>query len=136
MPTIPVLLEPTPGGFRATTGAPWNLSAEAPTEEEALTAIRREYVMKQVAGLRVVDLALPEPDPSIEAARKLAANAFLDEWVAHTKEARRRRESEEDAAEADAEVLPVVCQAVPDPSDWIPRAAPVPPARTDTSRSD
>ena len=32
---IPVLLEPTATGFRASTGAPLNLTAEAPTADRA-----------------------------------------------------------------------------------------------------
>lgn len=105
---IPVLLEPTSTGFRASTGGPLNLSAEAPTADEALAAIRRAYVEKQIAGVQVVTLDLPAPDPLIAAARRFAASAAehpetFDAWVAGMKEYRREREAVEDAAEAAAE---------------------------------
>lgn len=101
---IPVLLEPTPTGFRASTGAPLNLTAEAATADEALAAIRREYAVKQIAGVRVVDLALPEPDPLLAIITRLAADPdILDQVDAAAKEYRRQREAEEDAAEAAAE---------------------------------
>jgi hypothetical protein len=105
---IPVLLEPTPAGFRASTGAPLNLTAEAPTADEALAAIRRTYVEKQIAGAQVVALELPAPDPLIAAARRMAAAIaenpqVHDDFVTAMKEYRREREAEEDAAEAAAE---------------------------------
>ena len=103
MPTIPVLLEPTPAGFRATTGAPLNLSAEAPTADEALAAVRGAYTAKLAAGAKVVPLNDPWLDRARELTADMAANPMFDEWVAHTKEYRRQREAEEDAAEAAAE---------------------------------
>jgi hypothetical protein len=100
---IPVLLEPISTGFRASTGAPLNLTAEAPTADEALKSLRREFIQKQIAGARVVEFSLPPVDPVNDAIKDLAANPFFDEWVAATKAYRRQREAEEDAAEAAAE---------------------------------
>lgn len=97
---IPVLLEPTPTGFRASTGAPLNLTAEAATADEATAELRRQFVVMQARGARVVPLTLPEPDPLFELAARLATNPFLDEWEAAVKECRRQREAEEEAAEA------------------------------------
>ena len=97
---IPVLLEPIPTGFRASTGAPLNLTAEAADKEGALAALRLQYVKMQIAGSRVVSMSLPEPDPLWDLVAKLAANPFLDEWDAHTKEYRRQREAEEEAEDA------------------------------------
>ena len=96
---IPVLLEPTPTGFRASTGAPLNLVAEAATEEQALEMIRREYTLKQIAGVRVVELALPEPDPLIDLVTKMAANPDILDMVDAAVKENRQREAEEDAAE-------------------------------------
>ena len=53
---IPVLLEPTATGFRASTGAPLNLSAEAPTADEALAAVRLRLAAKVAAGSRLVSI--------------------------------------------------------------------------------
>ena len=94
---IPVLLEPTPTGFRASTGAPLNLTAEATTAEAAIQELRRQFVHRQVAGARVVPLSLPEPDPLFEHAARLGANPFMSEWAEAVKEARGRREAEEEA---------------------------------------
>jgi hypothetical protein len=100
---IPVLLEPTATGFRASTGAPLNLTAEAPTEEQVLTMIRAQYAVKQLDGSRVVSLDLPLPDPLVEAARRVADRPILDQVEAAMKEYRRQRELEDDAAETLAE---------------------------------
>ncbi len=97
---IPVLLEPIPTGFRASTGGPLNLAAEAPTSDEALAEIRRGYLAKQIAGVRVVALSLPEPDPLIALTRRLASNPeILDRVDAAIKENRRIQEAEDAAAE-------------------------------------
>lgn len=97
---IPVLLEPTPAGFRASTGAPLNLTAEAATADEATAELRRQFVVMQARGARVVPLTLPEPDPLWELTARLAANPFLEEWDRAVKEARREREAAEEAEEA------------------------------------
>ena len=98
---IPVLLEPTPTGFRASTGAPLNLTAEAATAEAAAAELRRQFVAMQASGARVVPLTLPEPDPLWDLTARLAANPFLEEWDRAVKEARREREAAEEAEEAE-----------------------------------
>jgi hypothetical protein len=98
---IPVLLEPISTGFRASTGAPLNLTAEAPTADEALAGIRGAWQAKEAAGGRVVSLPLSGSDPLLEAVRQLAAYPdILDQVDAGAKEYRRQREAEEEAAEA------------------------------------
>ena len=78
---IPVLLEPTPTGWRATTGAPLNLVAEGPTKEAVLAELQRQIVMLYVSGTRVVSLSVPEPHPSLEIAARMAKNPFMEEWA-------------------------------------------------------
>jgi len=97
---IPVLLEPTATGFRASTGAPLNLTAEAADKDAALKELRRQFRMLQIAGARVVSMNLPEPDPLWELTKKMSENPFLPEWDAATKEYRRQREAEEEAEDA------------------------------------
>lgn len=97
---IPVLLEPTPTGFRASTGAPLNLTAEAATAEAAAAEVRRQFAVMQAGGARVVQLSLPEPDRLFELAAQLGANPLFEDWVASVKEYRRQREAEEEAEEA------------------------------------
>lgn len=107
MPTIPVLLEPTAGGFRASTGAPLNLTAEAPTADEALASVRAAFAARLAAGAKVVELTDPWMDRLRELTSGMADNPMFDEWVAAMKEYRREREAEEDAAEAAAEAARV-----------------------------
>ena len=98
---IPVLLEPIPTGFRATTGAPLDLTAVAPTEATALDAIQAMVAAKHSAGAKIVELAIPTADRMREIAASMAANPCFDDWIAETKKYRRQREAEEDAAEAE-----------------------------------
>ena len=97
---IPVLLEPTATGFRASTGAPLNLTAEAPTADEALKSLRIQIAVKYVSGGRIVSLTIPEPDPLIELSAEMAKKPLLDELIAATKDCRREQEAAEAAAEA------------------------------------
>ncbi|WP_439622216.1 hypothetical protein [Gemmata sp.] len=104
---IPVLLEPIPTGFRATTGAPLNLAAEAGTASDALRAVEGLLAALHTRGARIVEVAVTSTDPTMERIRELtasmAANPMFDDWVAETKKYRKQREAEEDAAEAAAE---------------------------------
>lgn len=95
---IPVLLEPTPTGFRATTGAPFHLTAEAATANEAVTMLRLQIADRQAAGIQIVSITLP--DPLFEHAARLRANPLFEDWARGVKEARRQREADEEAAEA------------------------------------
>lgn len=100
---IPVLLEPIATGFRASTGAPLNLTAEAPTADLALASIRGTIHAKLAAGAKIVELDVPSTTREQELAGALAADPMFDEWVEAMKEYRREREAEEDEAEAVAE---------------------------------
>ena len=104
---IPVLLEPTPTGFRATTGAPLNLAADAGTASDALRTVEAMLAAAQARGASIVEVAVTSTDPPTERIRELtasmAANPLFDEWVAETKKYRIQREAEEDAAEAAAQ---------------------------------
>jgi hypothetical protein len=100
--TIPVYIEPTATGFRATTGGPWNLIAEAPTSELALAGVRQQIRAKQAAGGKIVHL--PVGKSALElAAERLAANPLLDEFDKAVAEARREMEAEEEARERERE---------------------------------
>ena len=114
---IPVLLEPIAGGFRASTGAPLNLSAEAPTAELALAGIRREIVLKQIAGAQVVELSVPD-DMLVSLSRKLAANPFLKDWDEATKAYRSEYEASEAAKDtaAEAAVKERATSGIPEPT--------------------
>ena len=71
---IPVLLEPTANGFRASTGAPLNLSAEAPTADLALAAVSGAVQAKLAAGAKVVEVEVLSTTRLQELAAEMAAN--------------------------------------------------------------
>lgn len=96
---IPVLLEPTPTGFRASTGAPLNLTAEAATADDAVKSVTFLIAAKLRGGARIVNVGV-EATRLADAWASLANNPFLDEWEAAVKEYRREREAAEEAEEA------------------------------------
>jgi hypothetical protein len=96
---IPVLLEPTPTGFRASTGAPLNLTAEAATATDAVKSVTFLVAAKLRGGCQIVNIGV-EATRLAEAWTSLANNPFLDEWDAAIKECRRQRDAEEEAEEA------------------------------------
>ncbi len=91
---IPVLLEPTATGFRASTGAPLNLVAEAPTAEEALKGLRVHLVAKFAAGCRIVDLG-EAVAKSLQALGRLAADPQHDQFVEAMAEYRKERDADD-----------------------------------------
>lgn len=82
---IPVLLEPTPTGWRATTGAPLNLAAEGPDKDAVLADVRAQAGAKLSGGATVVSLSVPVMTMDFDGLEKLvaemAANPFFDEWM-------------------------------------------------------
>jgi hypothetical protein len=107
---IPVLLEPTPTGFRASTGAPLNLVAEGPTQDVALDRLKFEIVSLQNRG-RLVTLHVNDPDPLLArlAAFREEDRGFLEEWAQAVKQIR------EDSG-------------IPDPDEELFPTDPTPPA--------
>ena len=77
---IPVLLEPTPTGVRATTGAPLNLVAEGPTFDIAVHSLKQQIVAMQDSG-KLVTVRVGDPDPLIARLALLASEPFMDEWA-------------------------------------------------------
>lgn len=91
---VAVYTEPTPTGFRASTGAPLSLSAEGPTEAAAVDTVRALLAQKWLAGGRVHQLTF-DPDRVFAAWDTLANDPKWDEHVAAIAEYRRQREEEE-----------------------------------------
>lgn len=92
--TIPILVEPTPAGYRATTGGPLNLEADAPTAAEAVAVVRGQLADRVNRGS--VWLELPVPAPITSHVLPLAENPLLDDWLRAVEEYR----DEVDAADA------------------------------------
>lgn len=77
---IPVLVEPSPTGFRATTGAPLGLTADGPTADAALAALRAIVAERLRAGAQIRTLAMTDVGSILEAARRLRENPLYEEF--------------------------------------------------------
>ena len=80
---IAVIIEPLPGtGFRARTGEPLSITAEASTSDEALSKVRRALAERLSNGIRVAAIELPtRTDPWKAMAGCFRDNPMFDEVV-------------------------------------------------------
>lgn len=88
--SVPVLLEPLGGrpGYAAHLGAPFNLSVEASTPEEALGELSRVVRQRLEAGARVMPLVLPLK-PTTPTAGWLPDDELTKEWQQAVEQYRR-----------------------------------------------
>ncbi len=93
---IQAFVEPLAGGFRASTARPVALSAEGPSEDAALNALRSLVADRLRAGGHVRALEVPDPP----AGQRLADNPLFDDWLKAVERYREERDAEERAAEA------------------------------------
>src|SRR5947209_4950305 len=98
---IPVLVEPSAGGFRAVTGGPLDLSADGPTADAALAALREHIAHRLRAGAQLRSLTFADVHGIIGAAQRLGENPMFEEWVKAVEEYREQKDAEERAAEAE-----------------------------------
>ncbi|MBL8866690.1 MAG: hypothetical protein JNK93_14115 [Planctomycetia bacterium] len=97
--TFSVLTEPIATGFRASTGAPWSLFAEGPTEAAALNALRAMVDRKCLGGARIHQLNIPG---DLRAAwDELASDPSRDEHVQAMADYGKTREAEEERTESE-----------------------------------
>ena len=93
---LPVLVSPLASGFRATTGAPFDLTADGPTPDAAVESLRTMLVVKlQGAQLRTVTVG--DPDSVLDAARRLGESPLFEDWVQAVEEYRREHNTIPDA---------------------------------------
>jgi hypothetical protein len=86
---IPVLVEPSPAGFRAVTGGPLDLSAEGPTADAALAARRSLIADRLRSGAQLRTLTVTDVAGILEAARRLRENPMFEEFEKAIDEYRR-----------------------------------------------
>ncbi len=91
--TLSILIEPHGAGFRARTGSPFDITADAPTADAAVAAVRRQLDDRVRAGAVVVPHPLPLTVPGLPPMPSLADHPLFDDWL---------RAIEENRAEADA----------------------------------
>ncbi len=92
--TIPTLVEPIPGGFRASTGGPLVLTADGPTADAAVDAVQHLVNDRLSGGAVIRPVQVPAtPRPP------LPPHVWAD-FAAAIRQYREEREAEELAAEA------------------------------------
>jgi hypothetical protein len=101
--TIPILIEPHGSGFRARTGGPFDITADAPSADDAVAAVRRQLDDRVRAGAVVVPVPLPVPIPALPPILPLDENPLFDDFLKAVEEGRRERDAADAAADtADA----------------------------------
>ena len=112
---IPVFVEPTPTGFRATAGSPLALTADGTTADAAVAAVHALLADRLRAGGQVRTLSVKTADELgaagridgvltpqkveeiLAAAQRLAENPLFDDWVRAVEEYRREHNTVPDA---------------------------------------
>jgi hypothetical protein len=94
---LAVFVEPHPPGFRAATGSPLGLSADGPTPDAALTALRALVAAKLGAGGRFRALTVADADSVQAAARAVGQSPLFEDWVQAVEEYRRQNNTVPDA---------------------------------------
>ena len=94
--TISILVEPSPVGFRATTGGPLDLSAEAAAAADALTALQTKIDSRFKHGAILVHHAVPAPQSPIPMV-PLAENPLFDAWLEAVEKYREEKELQDRA---------------------------------------
>jgi hypothetical protein len=77
--SISVHVEPIPNGFRASTGSPSDLFAEAATADEAIAQVRSKYAAKLRGGRPIRLLTAEDVEAIKKAAARLSKNPMLPE---------------------------------------------------------
>ncbi len=95
--TISILVEPSQVGFRAVTGGPLDLSAEAASAAQALTALQAKIDSRFEHGAMLFQRALPAP-PSPIPLIPLAENPLFDAWLQAIEKYREEKELQDRAA--------------------------------------
>jgi hypothetical protein len=96
--TISILIEPSQVGFRAMTGGPLDLSAEAASAVEALTALQAKIDSRFEHGAILVHHPVPAP-PSPISLIPLAENPLFDAWQEAIEKYREEKEALDRAAD-------------------------------------
>src|SRR5262245_35996571 len=94
--TISILVEPSPIGFRAITGGPLDLSAEAASAAEALTALQAKINSRFEQGAIIVHHPVPASQAPISLV-PLAENPLFDAWLEAIEEYREEKELQDRA---------------------------------------
>jgi hypothetical protein len=100
--TISILVEPSQVGFRATTGGPLELSAEAASAAEAVNALQEMITGRLERGAVLIDQHV-SPPPFPIPVLSLSRNPLFDAWLAAVEKYRAEGETMESSNGCDAE---------------------------------
>ena len=93
---LPILISPQPNGFRAATGGPLDLSADGPTPDAAVDALRAKLATT-LRGVQLRTVSVADPEAVRAAARKLGESPLFEDWVQAVEEYRREHNTVPDA---------------------------------------
>jgi hypothetical protein len=99
--TISILVEPSQVGFRAMTGGPLELSADAASAAEAVSALQEMIAGRLERGAILIDHPVHPPRPPIPVL-SLSENPLFDAWLAAVETYRAERETLESSSECEA----------------------------------
>src|SRR5262245_23341932 len=94
MMTVPILVEPVAGGFRATAGGPLELSAQGRSAAEAVNALRAKIDARLSGGAILIEQPV-RPPQSPGGIVPLSENPLFDDWLKAVETYRNEREAEE-----------------------------------------
>lgn len=94
---IPVLVEPHPAGFQASTHSPVPMAAEGATEEAAVAALTTLIADRLRAGGNLRTISVTNVDAVRTAGEKLVNNPFHAEWLRGLEEYRREHNTVEES---------------------------------------
>ncbi len=94
--TISILVEPSQVGFRATTGSPLDLSAEAGSVAAALTDLQAQIGSRFAQGAILIQHPMPAPQSPIPLI-PLAENPLFDAWLEAIEKFREEKELQDRA---------------------------------------
>ena len=97
---LTVFVEPGPGGFRATSTSPLALSADGPTADAAVEAVRAQFAARLAAGGEARTVQVPDVDDLATIAARMRANPLFEDYLAAVEEYRREHNTVPDPAEA------------------------------------
>ena len=101
---VAVLLQPVVGnGYRAMVGAPFQLSVDGATREEALEQMRGLLEQRAREGVEVVTLRIPRSHPVQSAKPVWPQDELTQAWLAGIEEYRNERDREPDPWDQPAE---------------------------------
>ena len=97
---ITVLVEPVAGsGFRAVSGAPFAMQADAPTREEAIGKIRELIADRLGDGAELLNLQVGSPEhPLARFVGILKGDPLLEPWKAAMEDYREAHDQQPDAS--------------------------------------